>query len=317
MSNDYDGGRNDGGQFDGGLGMNATHSEQAMYGVTSHDTPQGAAAKVEFARRAAGLAPHTGAFIPTGQTGGGGYSGHRDIGDGKGTRFFVYLWRFVLWCILAPAIVAGLCWGALWEGRVLDGPTLARRLAASAFPGEVLPEPSELLPAKELMRPVDPKTMMAEFKAPLHGAGDSINARRPHLGAQAYRCLMAAGCREQLARTDAFYAERLPRLVIVNYLGHQVEKGDEKAARVMCLMPLLTGSSYKDALLARDTCAEVMRINPGSEAARVIYQRLMSNWSMWVALGVWVGGAGVCFFAGVRGFCWMSQDSIMALLTCS
>ncbi|WP_394780621.1 hypothetical protein [Undibacterium sp.] len=293
MSDDYNGGRNDSGQYDGGLGMNATHSEQASWGVSSYDTAQGAAAKVEFGRVSAGLDPHTGARIFTGPTtggySGGGYSGGRTGGNGKGTRFFSILWRLILWCVLVPAIVAGLCWGALWEGRALDGPVLARRLAASAFPGEALPSPAELLPAHELKGPVDPGAMMAEFKLLRHGTSDAIKSRRLHLGAQAYRCLVTAGCRDELARIDESAAEQLPRMVTVSYLWQQIEKGDEKAAHVMCVMPLLLGSSYKDAFVARDTCSEAMRINPHSEAARAAYQTMMGNWSMWLAQGYGLG----------------------------
>jgi hypothetical protein len=52
----------------------------------------------------------------------------------------------------------------------------------------------------------------------------------------------------------------------------------------MCMLPILTGSSYQDALLSRANCREAIFANPKLHASVESLRALENTWTMRLAL---------------------------------
>lgn len=284
--------RNDNGQFYTGAGL---IGEQAVSGVGWNDNAMTAMFKVQNYRAASGLDPFTGApkpvvypTYPHVSGGGGGFSGsswspksapvERDEG-----QILQILGHLVMWVVVWPALIALAIGAALYGAKTIDGSGLATRAASTEFASFKLNAPSAFLPAKDLATPINPKALLAEFHTPLPSKkADPKRLHSQNLLAKAYQCVTQPGCRADMAKLDAVAADNLP-YVAAGFFVPLIAKGDERAARDMCMLPLMAGSSYRDALVARTTCSQAMRANPKSWAAQAAFDKLDGSWSMSLA----------------------------------
>lgn len=281
-----DTGRNDNGQFYGGVGM---IGEQAIAGVGWNDNAMTAMFKVQNMRESYGLDPLTGAPKPVanplvpGSGGGSGWVSKSARVERDEGQILQILGHLVMWVVVWPALIALAIGTTLYGAKTIDGPSLATRAASTEFASYKLTAPSAFLPAKDLATPIDPKALLAEFHAPLPSKkADPKRLHSQNLLAKAYHCVMQPGCRADMAKLDAVAADNLP-YVAAGFFVPLIAKGDERAARDMCMLPLMAGATYRDMLVTRTTCAQAMHANSKSWAARAALDKLEGSWSMSLA----------------------------------
>ena len=273
-------GRNDDGQF-------LNHSvgniwDQRQAGVNQYDNFASAAEKMRHDRRMAGLDTETGLFLPGGAVFTGGATNHSGAGGGYESGFSPIIKSLFKTLILVPialALVVGAC---LWGALKLDGPTMARRVAASQFSGYALADPTSFLSGKALINPIDPAALVSQFH---HNAAQQTyggSARGLAFAQMAYRCQLQQGCRQAVAQSDPSLGQVLPRFA-VRFLAPLAAKGDERAASDMCILPIVTGVSFLDVIAAQDACASAVLSNPQLRSARLAQEKMDSSWSGWLA----------------------------------
>lgn len=279
--------RTEGGQFYSNPTANVY--EQANAGVNWNDSPMTASFKVQNQRSAMGLDPYTGGpKMPDISTtyNGGGYSRSGSSGSsdppGEG-QILQILGSLFMWVVVGPAAIFAALGGLLYGARALEGPKLAEHGSSMEFSSYKLSPPSTYLTAKELATPIDPKALLARFHEPL--PSKKVDPSRLHSKAiivEAYRCQTQLGCRQEMAKLDAVAADNLP-YVAAGFFVPLIAKGDERAARDMCILPLMSGSSYRDVLVASAVCSQAIHTNPKSWAARAVMTTLDGSWTMWLA----------------------------------
>jgi hypothetical protein len=277
---DNDPNRSAGGQFYNH--NNAGIGEQWAAGVHHGDNYSSAHAKTEMYRRANNLDLFTGVPLPpkTYGAGSGGssyYPVHRDasqFGEVLKGLFKVLMWLVALVVVLGAIVV-----GALFAGRSMDAPTLASQAARGEF-ASYQPAPlSKFFTAKELSAPVDPAVWVAALHGLRPNKSDPRLARLRRLQGEAYRCMMQAGCRDEVARLDPKLGQLLPRAAGA-YLFEPAKAGDEDATRDLCLFAVKSGTSYKDILQARDFCSSANNLNRNSKAGAQASAMLAGSWAV-------------------------------------
>ena len=278
--NDGDPNRNDGGQYMYGH-SNANVIDQVLAGVDNSDNYGTAHDKIETYRRIRGLDRYTGfpfTYVPSSSAG----TQYRESSPNDG-KIWRTLGRLIKVTILWPAAIAitlvAIVSGLVMSAKYFDGSTVASRAAKNEF-GFYQPVPlASRFTAKELATPVTPESLLAAWSAlgANKGAAPKI---KPHIRAAgyAYRCMFQEGCRDSLAKLDARLGANLPMWAAV-FLKPLVEKGDESAARDMCLFAVNRGTSYKDMITARELCASARALNPKTDANVKALAQLDGSWA--------------------------------------
>jgi hypothetical protein len=282
--------RNDGGQYLNHF--NANVGEQWIAGVNKYDSYQTAHLKTEAYRRSRGLDPYTG-FVPLATVPNADlpYPHSSPVHNNRpdtDPRVLPNLGRAIKLVILWPtAIIFTFCAvlvGLLMTSKSLDGATLTARAAKNDF-SVYQPVPlASRFTQRELDTPITPESILKTWRA-LQSSKASTSRMLPaaQVMGQAYRCMLQEGCRESLAKLDTIAGANLP-VFASGYLKPLVEKGDESAARDMCLFAVKTGISYKDMMIARALCARVNSLNTKTKANIQALAQLDGSWAMRRAL---------------------------------